>query len=328
MMWPDAFSWPWGLALLALPAGLLVLRLRQHASKATVPAHASELFGPLPRTWRERARWLPDVLRLVALACALVALAGPLAWSPARSSYGGADVMLLIDVSGSMQALDFSPDRLGAARTFAERVVDRRPADRFGLMTFAARSALRSPLTRDHNAVRAAIRDLAPGAELLGEGTALGAAVVSAVERLAGGRAGDRLLLLLSDGEGVREWVPPADAAALAAARQVRIVTVGIGSGGTVPYPTEFGPIDVVLPLDAATLTGLADRTGGRYFQAPDEAALRAVSDAIDELDSPAAVEVVRDELFSVAWMWVVAALSLAVVEAWLAGTALRRHPE
>lgn len=327
-MWPDAFVWPWGLVLLAVPGALAAVRWRHRVTRRRLPTHATDLFGPLPRSWRERGRWLPEACRLIALICAVVALAGPLAWSSARTSLAGADVMLLVDVSDSMQALDFAPDRLGAAKAFAERIVARRPADRFGLMTFASRSALRAPLTRDHEAVRTAIRDLAPGQELLGEGTALGAAVVSAVDRLARGGAGDRLLLLLSDGEGVREWIDPAEAAALAASRQVRIVTVGIGSGGAVPYPTEFGPIDVVLPLDDTTLTGLAARTRGRYFPAPDAAALRAVSDAIDELESPAPVEVVSDEPFSVATPWILVALGFAVAEVWLAGGILRGHPE
>ncbi len=326
-MWPDAFALPWLLLGLLVPAALLAWRLRQRARRQAVPVHASQLYGALPRTWRERLRWLPDALRLLAIACGVVALAGPLAWQVSRSEQGGADVLLLIDVSSSMQALDFAPDRLGAAKAFAERVVGRRPDDRFGLMTFASRSALRAPLTRDQEAVRAAIRDLVPGDELLGDGTALGAALVSAVERLASGRAGDRMVVLLSDGHGVREQVPPTDAAAFAASRQVRVLTVGIGSGGAVPVPTEFGRVDVVLPLDAATLTAIAERTGGRYFPAPDEAALRAVSDAIEELESPAPVEVARPELFSVARQWVLAALALAVAEAWLAASVLRRHP-
>jgi Ca-activated chloride channel family protein len=227
-----------------------------------------------------------------------------------------------------MQALDFEPDRLGAARGFAERLVERRPDDRIGLMTFASRTTLRCPLTRDREAVRTAIRDLTPGAELLGEGTALGAATLDAVERLASGVAGDRMLIVLSDGKSIRESVPTEEAAAVAAARQVRIHTVGIGSGGAVPYPTEFGRVDVVLPLDEAVLTAMATRSRGRYFRAPDEAALRAVSDAIDELESPAPVEVVEPRLFSVAPPWVLAALACVALESLLAATALRRFPE
>jgi Ca-activated chloride channel family protein len=226
-----------------------------------------------------------------------------------------------------MQALDFEPDRLGAARAFAERLVQRRPHDRVGLMTFASRTTLRCPLTRDRDALRAAIRDLTPGAALLGEGTALGAATLDAVERLASGAAGDRMLILLSDGKSIRESVPTEDAAAVAAARQVRIHTIGIGSGGAVPYPTEFGRVDVVLPLDEAVLTAMAVRSRGRYFRAPDEAALRAVSDAIDELESPAPVEVIEPRLFSVARAWVLAAMGCLVIEAVLAASLLRRFP-
>jgi Ca-activated chloride channel family protein len=330
-MWPDAFSVPWVLVALGVPVALglaLVARRRGDGRAGGVAVHASDLFGPLPRSWRERLHWLPDALRPLALACAIVALAGPLAWRAARDARGGADVMLLIDVSSSMQALDFEPDRLGAARRFAERLVDRRPDDRIGLMTFASRTTLRCPPTRDREAIRQAIRDLTPGAELLGDGTALGAATLGAVERLATGDSGDRMLIVLSDGKSVRESVPTADASALAAARQVRIHTVGIGSGGAVPYPTEFGRIDVELPLDEAVLGAMADRSRGRYFRAPDEVALRAVSDAIDELESPAPVEIVEPRLFSVAAPWVLAALGCLVLEALLASTVLRRFPE
>lgn len=329
-MWPDAFSTPAWLGALAAPAvlaGLRWWRSRRAAGRAAVGVHASSLFGELPRTWRERARWVPDALRLAALACVIVALAGPMAWRTARQSQGGADVMLLIDVSDSMQALDFEPDRLGAARAFAEQLVERRPDDRIGLMTFASRTTLRCPLTRDREALRAAIRDLTPGAELLGEGTALGAATLDAVERLASGAAGDRMLIVLSDGKSIRESVPTDDAAAVAASRQVRIHTIGIGSGAAVPYPTEFGRVEVVLPLDEAVLTAMAMRSGGRYFRAPDEAALRAVSDAIDELESPAPVEVIEPRLFSVVRAWVLGAMACVVLEALLAATVLRRFP-
>jgi Ca-activated chloride channel family protein len=329
-VWPDAFSSPAWLAGLVVPAVLGVARWRRRGDRRrhAVGAHATALFGELPRTWRERCRWLPDALRLAGLACAILALAGPLVWRSSRDARGGADVMLLIDVSSSMQALDFEPDRLGAARVFAERLVERRPDDRIGLMTFASRTTLRCPLTRDREAVRAAIRDLVPGAELLGEGTALGAATLSAVERLANGVAGDRMLIVLSDGKSIGESVPTEDAAAVAAARQVRIHTIGIGSGGAVPYPTEFGRVEVVLPLDEAVLIAMAERSRGRYFRAPDEAALRAVSDAIDELESPAPVEVVEPRLFSVAPPWMLAALACALLEAVLAATVLRRFPE
>jgi Ca-activated chloride channel family protein len=329
-MWPDAFALPGWLAALPVPAllGAWLWWRRRHGDRPrAVGVHASSLFGELPRTWRERCRWLPDGLRLVAIACAVVALAGPLVWREARDARGGADVMLLIDVSSSMQALDFEPNRLGAARAFAERIVESRPDDRIGLMTFASRTALRCPLTRDREALRTAIRDLVPGAELLGEGTALGAATLSAVDRLASGAAGDRMLIVLSDGKSIRESVPTEDAAAVASARQVRIHTIGIGSGGAVPFPTEFGRVDVVLPLDEAVLTAIATTSRGRYFPAPDGAALRAVSDAIDELESPAPVEVVEPRLFSAARPWMLAALAGVVLESLLAATVLRRFP-
>lgn len=328
-MWPDAFAGPAWLLALALPIALGVRLLwpRHRVRVPSAPAHATSLHGALPRTWRERLHWVPDALRLAALVFAVVALAGPLAWRTAREMRGGADVMVLIDVSSSMQALDFEPDRLGAAKRFAERLVERRPDDRIGLMTFSSRTALRCPLTRDREAMRAAIRELTPGAELLGDGTALGAATFSAVERLATGQSGDRMLIVLSDGKSIRESVPTADATALAATRQVRIYTIGIGSGGRVPFPTEIGRVDVVLPLDEAVLGDMAARTGGRYFPAPDEVALRAVSDAIDALESPAPVEIVEPRLFSVARAWMLAAVACLVTEFLLAATILRRFP-
>lgn len=335
-MWPEAFAGPVGaLAWAAVVAALLLAawlwRLRRSRGASVIGRSAavvvSALPAGLPRTWAARARALPDVLRVAALVCGAVALAGPVVWRPAHERLGGADVMLLIDVSPSMAALDFTPDRLGAARRFAEQVLDRRPGDRIGLVTFASRTALRCPLTRDHAAVRAAIRDLVPGEERLGEGTAIGAAIVTATERLAQGDAGDRLIILLSDGASVREQVDPGEAAALAASRRVHIHAVGIGSGGAVPYPTEFGPVDVVLPLDAEALRAIAARTGGQYYPAPDDAALRAVSEALDEIEAPVPVEVVESRAFTVGQAWVLAALACVTLELVLAGTALRRFP-
>ena len=294
-VWPDAFS----LARVArrpCPARACSAACAG-AGASSGARRGSSAFTP-PRLWRAAAhvarasplgarRAPPGRTRL----CRGRAR-GPAGLATAARRSGGADVMLLIDVSSSMQALDFRARSPRRAHAFAERLVDRRPDDRIGLMTFASRTALRCPLTRDHEAVRLAIRDLTPGAELLGEGTALGAAMLDAVERLASGAPAIGCWSALRRQEHPRVGVHPRTRRRCGR-RQVRIHTIGIGSGGAVPYPDGIRPGGRRAPARRAALSADRHRSRGRVLRAPDEIALRAVSDAIDELESPAPVEVV-----------------------------------
>jgi Ca-activated chloride channel homolog len=237
------------------------------------------------RSPRLTFRWVPATLRWTALlAIALGALGLHIERSRSAPVTSGLNVMLLIDVSKSMLAQDFVPSRLGAALRVAEGFVTRRPTDRFAVMTFAGDVVLECPLTDDHPAILATLRDISPSNRR--DGTALGEAVTRGLARLdAGTPSGSRLLVILSDGAGNGDALTPNAVAAAAAASRVRVYAIGIGGTGPVPYPTEFGTLSVTLDLDESALRSIAGQTGGRFFRAADAPSFESAFEALDSLE-------------------------------------------
>jgi Ca-activated chloride channel family protein len=317
------FAAPLWLLLTALPlllAGLAwLLRGRR---RTAVPIALWDLVAAVPHTWRERLRHGPAILRALALALLAVAMAGPLVVRRDRTTLAsGLDIMLVIDASGSMLALDLAPDRFGAARRFAEALIAGRPDDRFGLMTFAGRAAGLCPVTSDRQALAEGLRDARAGTEELNEGTALGAALVRATERLGNARDGapGGVIVLLSDGASNRGRITPREAAGLAARRGVRIYAIGLGLDGSVKYPTEAGILDVALPVQEAALREIAQTTGGRYWRATSSEGLPGVSAAFDRLEHAGPMVVDRQTIANLFAPLVVAALLCVVADMWLA---------
>lgn len=276
--------------LCGLPLVVAAAAWRGRARAAARPAADWERVANLPRTWRERLRLAPAILRIVLLAVVSVAAAEP--YDERREPVLVAapdDVMIVLDASGSMQAMDLAPDRFGAARRFASALIARRPRDRFGILAFGGRTALLCPLTFDRAALGAALRGATAGVDELEEGTALGAAIVRAVDRLAAARArpSGGAIVVLTDGAANDEGMAPSDAARLAAGRAIRVHAIGFGGDRPAPYPTELGTIEVRLPVQDAALERLASQTGGRYWRAMDDAALDAIVDALDAAEPP-----------------------------------------
>lgn len=331
---PGAAGWilaspAWLLLLLALPLAWWWSRRR---SRPALVLPALSVAAPLPRTWRERLRWTPEALRVLAFVCAVVALARPqqlAAGLPETTS--GVDIVLALDASGSMKAEDFQPmNRLEVAKRAAVDFVDDRPNDRIGLVTFAGQAVTQAPLTLDHQAVANAIRRVEIGR--LADGTAIGTALATATNRLRASEAASKVAILLTDGVNNAGEVDPLTAAEAARALGVRVYTIGVGTTGEAPYLLEdprFGRryVRVVVRLDEEVLREIADRTGGRYFRATDPQALSEVYDAIDALErTPLSGRrpVVRIDRY----LWLlVPALGLVLLEGVLRGTVLRRLP-
>ncbi len=297
----DGFERP---AWLVIGAALLVLgawlATRRRADAVPWPAW-SEADAAGAR--RDRSTWLPAIARGGALALLAVALAGPVTEHRAPPPPGeGLDLVLVLDASDSMRALDAQVEgewrtRFALARSVVARFARERAADgdRIALVVFGETAFTLSPLSSDDALLEAALTRAEPG--MAGGATALGDALALAVKRVApdaDGRRGagptaGRLIVLLTDGRSNAGAVPPAVAASLASARGVRVHTVGIGSTGDVAMEppgmagrgTRFERHD----LDATTLAGIADATGGRYFEADSSAALQAVYAEIDALE-------------------------------------------
>jgi Ca-activated chloride channel family protein len=283
-----------GAALVALALGgcalALAVRPRAFAWPAAREARASGAGA------RDPLRLFSLALRAGALVALALALAGPLGPPPsARTREEGVDLLLVLDTSDSMRALDTqlgeSPrTRLELARDVVMRFALHRVAsgDRVGLVVFGTTAFTHCPLTHDGRLLRAALERTSPG--MAGEATALGDALALAVKRLHGAAPGDpgRAIVLLTDGRSNADAVPPAVAAALAAQLGIRVHTVGIGGEGEVAMATRSGGRSLETTrqdLDAETLAEIAATSGGRFFRARSPADLGAVYDAIDHLE-------------------------------------------
>jgi Ca-activated chloride channel family protein len=290
-------------------------------------------IGPLmegPRSVRERLRQAPLALRLTGIALLIVALARPQSVSSRENiSTEGIDIVLILDISGSMLAEDFSPNRLVAAKQVAKEFIDGRQNDRIGLVTFAGESFTQCPLTTDYNILKSLLDEVKNG--MIVDGTAIGLSIANGVSRLKESKAKSRVIILLTDGVNNRGEIDPITAARLAATFNIKIYTVGVGAQGMAPYPqrTALGIRRVMQPvdLDEKTLRSISSMTAGQYFRAIDNTALRSIYREIDTLERTT-IEVTAyrriSELFPM-WLWGGAALIL--LELLLHLTVFRKIP-
>jgi Ca-activated chloride channel family protein len=326
MPWTDAFARPQVLAALAIvPLVALWGWHRQSRRPALVVAALSRL-PPLPRSPRARLRHAPVALRLLALAALVVGAAGPLrAVSPLAASSDAREILLAVDTSDSMMAEDFAPNRLESAKRLMDEFVRERRSDRIGLLVFAGEALLVCPATLDHERLRRFVAEVRPGAA--GDGTALGLAVASGVARLRTSATKGRVLLLLTDGVSTRDGIDLLDAGALAAREGLRVHAIGVGSEGPAPYPVGSFRELVSTRLDEPSLRALAGSTGGRFFRASDDDALRAVFREIDGLERSRVEEARYGSRADDTATWLLAGALLLAAEAALSATLLRVIP-
>ncbi len=324
------FASPW--VFLFVPLVVWVVRAgRSVQRQAALPLANAGALGSLGHTrWARLHGSLPGV-RGVALVLLLGALARPQAgWREEQVATEGVDIVVALDISGSMRAMDLRPNRLEAARRTVQAFVEGRPQDRIGLVVFAAFALTRCPLTVDHGMLLDTLErvDFAPREQ---DGTALGMGLATAVERLRRSEAKSKVVLLVTDGRNNRGQISPQAAAEAARALGVRVHTIGVGTEGPAPVPVE-GPFGLrytmqPLDLDEPVLRAIAEATQGRYFRATDQAALEEVFRTIDALEKTRLASRVR-VLYSERFPWLlVPALALLGGEAALRATRLRRIP-
>jgi Ca-activated chloride channel family protein len=283
---------PWLLVLLALIPVLLRAQRRRAQPALRYPMlDAVRAVGPGRRV---RWRWLPAALRVTALALLVVALARPQLGKAATQIFTeGIDIMLAVDISGSMLAEDFQVDgqranRLEAVKSVVRRFLERRPGDRVGLVLFGARPYTQSPLTLDHGWLVKNLERAHVG--MIEDGTAVGSGLATAVNRLEASDAKSKIVILLTDGQNNAGKVPPLVAAETAKTLGYRVYTIGAGTRGSAPFPQTdaFGRrvyVSMPVDIDEDTLRRVADTTGGRYFRATDTPALEQIYDEIDRLE-------------------------------------------
>ena len=325
------FDYPWMLLLLGvLPIWFWrVLRNHKKQQPALLLPATAHLY-PM-RTWRIRLRNTPLFLRMLALAALVVALARPARYENLEITEGdGIDIMLCLDVSGSMLARDFTPDRLQAALTVARSFVEKRKGDRIGLVIFAGQSLTLCPLTSDRQAVLQQLGTVEYGQ--LADGTAMGTGLASAVDRLRQSESPSRVVILLTDGEETGGFMDPGTARQLAQQYGIRVYTIGVGSIGyaEMPYQSPDGATILQkekVSIDEKLLTQIATSTGGQYFRATSTRTLDSVYQAIDKLERSKVETRVFTKRTDAFFPWVMAAMVLLLLELLLSATLFRQLP-
>lgn len=233
-------------------------------------------------------RHAPMLLRTVALSMIIIAIARPRSSSKMdKIDTEGIDIVLAMDVSTSMLARDFTPDRISAAKDIAIEFISQRPSDRIGIVVFAGESYTQCPLTTDRATLINLMKEIQTG--LIEDGTAIGNGLATAVARMQGSDAKSRVVILLTDGVNNRGEITPQTAADIAKTYGIRVYTIGVGANGTAPYPviTPWGVQmqDVEVEIDEDLLKGIAETTGGRYFRATDNTKLSEIYSEINKME-------------------------------------------
>ena len=292
-----------------------------------------ELLKNLPKPSSYFSRHLLWALRLLALALIIIALARPQSGHTEEEvTTEGIDIVLSLDISGSMLAEDFKPhNRVEAAKLVAEQFITGRRSDRIGMVVFSARSFTQCPLTLDYGVLINFLKKVQTGM-IKEDGTAIGLGIATAVDRLRNSKAKSKVIILLTDGSNNAGEIDPLTAARVAQAFNVRIYTVGVGTRGEAMYPVQdpfFGKRYVRMPvdIDEETLTQIADLTDGQYFRATDRQSLEKIFAEIDKLEKTK-IEVKQFTRYRELFVgWLVAALGLIFVETVLANTKFRKIP-
>lgn len=239
-------------------------------------------------TWRVSFRPVLTVLRVIALVALIIALARPQSSNVTENiDSEGVDIVLSVDVSGSMLAEDLKPNRIEAAKKVAMSFVDQRPTDRLGLVIFSGESFTQCPITIDHNVLKEQISQVKSG--VLVDGTAIGMGLATGVDRLRYAKGKSRILILLTDGVNNTGLIDPMTALEIAKSYKVRVYTIGVGTEGQAPFPvqTPFGIQKQMVPvqIDEPLLRKIATETGGKYFRAVNNRSLDAIYKEIDTLE-------------------------------------------
>lgn len=323
------FTQPAFFGLLAL-IPLLVLWYIFKRRNLQASIKVSSLHANSVSNWKSTFRHVPFVLRLLALTPIIIALAKPQTSNQEQHAEGeGIDIILCIDVSGSMTAQDFAPNRLEAAKNVAVDFINHRPTDRIGIVIFSGESFTQCPLTTDRNMLIAAVRNIHNG--LLEDGTAIGSGLSTSVDRLRTSKSKSKVVLLLTDGENNGGLIDPKTAKEIAKAFNVRVYTIGVGSEGYAPLP-ESTATGVVIQnekvlIDEKLLTEIATETGGRYFRARDNESLSYIYRNIDALEK-SKIEMTSNIRFREKYFpFVAAAILFLLLEMMLNYTVFRKFP-
>jgi Ca-activated chloride channel family protein len=314
--------------LLFIPVLVVWYIITNSKRSASVRVSSTDAVGL--GSWKSAMRHLPFICRMLCVGFIIVALAKPQTKNENQRTEGeGVDIVLCIDVSGSMTAQDFQPNRLEAAKAVAIDFVNKRVNDRIGVVIFSGESFTQCPITTDHAVLVSAIKNIRNG--LLEDGTAIGSGLSTSVDRIRTSASKSKIVVLLTDGENNGGLIDPKTAKEIAKAFGIRVYTIGVGSDGyaTQPENTPMGVVtqQVKVSIDEKLLSEIANETGGKYFRAKDNESLAGIYREIDGLEKTK-MEVINtirynDKFFP----FIAAAIFFLLLELVLRYLVLRKFP-
>ena len=327
------FAYPYLLGLLGLLVPLIYWYVRQYNQRQGT-VRVSSAYAFTVSSWKNRYRHLPFFLRLLTLAFLVVALARPQKRDDRQHTEGeGIDIVLCMDVSGSMGSRDILPSRMEVAKEMAEEFVRGRPVDRIGLVIFSGESFTQCPITTDRNTLISQIQTL-ESRKYLADGTVIGEGLATAVDRLSQTDGKSKVIILLTDGKEdppETRLIDPLTALEIAKAKGVKVYTIGMSAApstiaeNTPQAKNQKNPAADY--LDEQLLTRIATETGGRYFRARDREGLESIYKMIDKLEK-SKVEISTTTRYEERYLpFVLAALGLLFIEAMLRFTVFRKYP-
>ena len=320
----------WLLAVVPLYVAYYVWRSLQGG--ASIVISTTDSLRTAPRTIRYYLRHLPIALRAAALALIVVASARPQTIEhEEKTTTEGVDIVLAIDISGSMLARDFRPDRLTAAKEVAAQFVANRQGDRIGLVVFAGEAFTQTPLTTDQSTLQTLLGRLRSG--VVEDGTAIGNGLATAVNRLRESDSKSKVIILLTDGVNNSGHIAPKTVAEIAKEQNIKVYTIGIGRNGTAPYPVfdergrEVYTVDMKVEIDEKILEAIAEQTGGEYFRATNKSALEEIYKKIDSMEKSKVEKFDITHVHEEFLRYLLWALALLIVEFVVKYIVLKRIP-
>lgn len=325
------FAYPWVLYFLGLLPVMVLWYWFIGKKKAPSLNYSSlQIFNGLPQNWKEKIKHLPILLRCIGVGLLIVALARPQSFSGGENIFTeGIDIVMILDISGSMLAEDFKPNRLEAAKKVIDEFIQGRTSDRIGLVIFSREAFTQCPLTVDYVVLRNLLHEIKNG--MIEDGTAIGNAIANGVNRLNESTSKSKIMILVTDGINNAGEVNPISAGQIAKTYGIRIYTIGVGTRGEAPYPmqTPFGIKYQMVPveIDEAVLNEIASETNGKYFRATNNQTLNQIYSEIDKMEKTR-VEITSyrnaKELY---YGWLFGSLILLFSELIVSRTVLRRLP-
>ncbi|OQA91794.1 MAG: von Willebrand factor type A domain protein [Bacteroidetes bacterium ADurb.Bin234] len=317
------------LLILIIPAVIWYIR-KMYNSDASLLISSNQMLQKIPKSNRLRFMHVPFILRMLSLVFLVLALARPQASNSWRTeSTEGIDIVVTLDISGTMMAEDLKPNRLEAAKKTATEFILSRPNDNIGLVVFSGESFTQCPLTTDHAVLVNLFNAIKYG--MIEDGTAIGLGLANAVNRIKDSKAKSKVIILLTDGSNNRGDIAPITAAEIAKSFGIRVYAIGVGSYGMVNIPVQT-PLGIQYQqmdseFDEESLKNIAEMTGGKYFRATDNNKLRNIYQEIDQMEKTKISVKEYNKKNEEYYLFALAAFLLLLTEILLRNTVFRKSP-